>query len=74
MPGGAQAVERLTSAQVTISWFVEFEPRVGLIAPSAKPTLDPLSPCLSAPPTLVLYLSLKNKNKRKAYYNDSVKS
>ena len=37
-----------------------FEPRVGLIALSTEPTLDPLSPSLSAPPLLMLthFLSL----------------
>ena len=35
----------------------EFEPGFGLYADSVEPAWDPLSPCLSAPPLLVLVLS-----------------
>ena len=50
----AQLVERPTSGQVAISWFVSFEPRIGLTAVSTEPVSDPLSFSLSAPPLLAL--------------------
>ena len=37
----------------------EFEPRVWLCADSAEPASDPLSPCLSAPPSHAVSLSQK---------------
>ena len=59
----AQSVERLTSAQVTISWFVKSSPGSGsvLTAQGPEPALDSVSPSLSVPPLLTLCLSLKNK-------------
>ena len=59
----AQSVERLTSAQVTISWFGSSSPTSGsvLTARSLEPALDSVSPSLSAPPLLVLCLSLSQK-------------
>ena len=51
----AQSVEPPTWAQVTISRLVhEFEPHIRLSAVSVEPALDPLSPCVSAPPLLAL--------------------
>ena len=43
----------------------EFEPRAGLCADSKEPAWDSLSPCLSAPPPLVLTLSLSLSFKNK---------
>ena len=71
-PGGtwvAQLVERLTSAQVMISWFMSSSPALGsvLTAQSLEPASDSVSPSLSVPPPLMLCLSfsfslsLKNK-------------
>ena len=40
----------------------EFKPYIGLSAMSTEQALDPLSPSLSAPPSLPLPLSLKNKH------------
>ena len=59
----AQSVERLASAQVMISQFVSSIPTLGsvLTAQSLEPALDSVSPSVSAPPLLVLSLSLKNK-------------
>ena len=59
----AQSVKRQTSAQVMISWFVVSSPASGsvLTARSLEPASDSVSPSLSAPPLLVLCLSLKNK-------------
>ena len=56
----AQLVERPTSAQVIISWFVSLSPTSGsaLAAQSLEPALDAVSPDLSAPPLLTLCLSL----------------
>ena len=58
-----QSVEDLTSAQVTISWFVSSSPESGsaLTARSLEPASDSLSPSRSALPQLALCLSLKNK-------------
>ena len=62
---GAQSVGRLTSARVKISRSVSSSPRSGsvLAAGSLEPALGSVSPSLSAPPLLVLYLSLSLKNK-----------
>ena len=65
----AQLVERPTSTQVMISWFVSSCPASGsgLTAQNLEPALDSVSPSLSAPPPLVrartrsLSLSVKNK-------------
>ena len=64
----AQSVKRPTSAQVMIFWFVGSSSASGsvLTARSLDPTSDSVSPSLSAPPLLVLCLSLSlsliNKN------------
>ena len=57
----AQSGERLTldfgsGHDLTVC---EFQPQVGLRADSMEPAWDPLSPSLSAPPLLMLSLSLK---------------
>ena len=62
-PRVAQLVERPTpdlasGYDLTVC---EIKPRVGLPADSTEPAWDSLSPSLSAPPLLVLSLSLKNK-------------
>ena len=59
----AQSAERLTSAQVMISRFVGPIPVSGsvLTAWSLEPALDSVSPSLSAPPPLMLHLSLSQK-------------
>ena len=51
-----QSVECPTSAQVRISWLVEFEPciRLAAVSLSAQSPLRVLCPPLSAPPLLVL--------------------
>ena len=56
----AQSVERLALAQVMISQFVGLSSASGsvLTAQSLEPALDSVSPSLSAPPPLVLCLSL----------------
>ena len=56
----ARSVKRPTSAQVTISRSVSSSPASGsgLTARSLEPVSDSVSPSLSAPPLLVLYLSL----------------
>ena len=56
----AQWAEYLTSAQVTISQFVSSSPALGsvLTAQSLEPALDSVSPSLSAPPLLMLSLSV----------------
>ena len=61
----AQLVERLTSAQVVISRFVGSSPALGsvLMAWSAEPASDSGSPSISAPPLLVLCLSLSLSQK-----------
>ena len=67
----AQLVKCLTSAQVTISWFVGSSPASGsmLTAQSLEPASDSVSPSLSAPLPLVLGLSLSlskiNEHKKK---------
>ena len=63
----AQSVEHPTSAQVMISRSVSSSPASGsgLMAQSLEPVSDSVSPSLSAPPPLVLCLSLSQKiNKR----------
>ena len=61
----AQSVERLTSAQVMISWLVSSSPVSGsvLTARSLESAWDSVSPSLSAPPPLTLCLSLTDKRK-----------
>ena len=61
----AQSVKRPTSAQVMISWFVGSSPVSGsvLTAQSLEPVSDSVSPPLSAPPLLMLCLSLSLNNK-----------
>ena len=61
----AQSVKHPTSAQVVISRFVGSSPASGsvLTARSLEPALDSVSPCLSAPPLLMLCLSQSLKNK-----------
>ena len=56
----AQAVERRTSAQVMISRSVSSSPASGsvLTAQNLEPGSDSMSPPLSAPPLLMLCLSL----------------
>ena len=60
-----QSVERLTSAQVMISWIVSSSLMSGsvLTAQSLEPASDSVSSSLSAPPPLMLSLSLSLKNK-----------
>ena len=60
----AQSVKRPTSAQVMISWSVSLSPVLGsvLTAQSLEPASDSVSPSLSAPPLLMLYLSKINKH------------
>ena len=69
----AQLVKRLPLAQVKISQFVGSSPASGsvLTAQSLKPASDSVSPSLSAPPQLVLYVSQKihkYKKKRRLEY------
>ena len=61
----AQSVKRQTSAQVMISRFMGSSPSSGsvLTAQSLEPASDSVSPSLSAPPPLTLYLSLCLRNK-----------
>ena len=56
----AQLVERLTSAQVMISWLVGSGSV--LTAQGLEPALDSVPPSLSAPPLLTLSLSKINKD------------
>ena len=73
----AQSVKRLPSAQVMISRFMSLSPASGsvLTAQSLEPALDSVSPSLSAPPPLMLFLSLslslKNKYVLKKEREDS---
>ena len=68
----AQTVKCLTLAQVTISWFMNLNPKSGSVLTvwSLEPASDSLSPSLSdGPPlefslSLSLSLSLKNKQKK----------
>ena len=61
----AQSVKRPTSAQVTISRFMSSSPVSGsvLTAQSLEPASDSVSPSVSAPPLLMLCLSLSKINK-----------
>ena len=61
----AQSVKGLTSAQVMLSRFVSSSPMSGsvLTAQSLEPASDSVSPPLSAPPLLMLCLSVSHKNK-----------
>ena len=61
----AQSVKRPTSVQVMISWFVGLSPSSGsvLTSQSLEPASGSVSPSLSAPPLLVICLSLSLKNK-----------
>ena len=65
MPGWLSRLSVATSAQVMISWFVGSRPAWGsmLTAQSLEPPSDSVSPSLSAPPLLMLCLSLSLKNK-----------
>ena len=58
-----QVVKHLTLAQVMISQLMSLSPVSGsvLTAQSQEPTLDSVSPSLSAPPPLTLCFSIKNK-------------
>ena len=62
----AHSVERLTSAQVTISRLVSSSPAPGSVLParSPEPASDSVSPSLSAPPLLALCLSMSLKKKQ----------
>ena len=60
----AQSVELLTAAQVMILWFMGLRPILGsvLTAQTLESALDSVSPpFLSAPPLLMLCLSLSQK-------------
>ena len=59
----AQLVKHPTLAQVMISWCMSSSPALGsvLTAQSLEPASDSVSTSLSAPPPLMLCLSLKNK-------------
>ena len=59
----AQSVEHPALAQVMIPWFLSSSPASGsvLIARSLEPASDSVSPSVSAPPLLVLYLSTSQK-------------
>ena len=61
----AQSVELLTSARVMISQFVGSSPTWGsvLTAQSLEPASDSVSHSLSAPPLLMLGLSVSKINK-----------
>ena len=65
----AQSVERPTLAQVMISQLVDSSPASGsvLTAWSLEPASDSVSPPLSAPPMLMLSLSLDNEINIKKY-------
>ena len=62
----AQSVKPPMSAQVRISQFVSSSPMWGLVltTQSLEPALNSVSLSLSAPPLLVLCLSLSLKNKQ----------
>ena len=78
----AQSVKRLTSAQVMISGFVGSSSTSGsvlttaqslelasvLTAQSLELASDSVSPSLSDPPPLIVYLSKINIKKRKKYF------
>ena len=60
----AQSVKHPTLTQVMISWLVSSSPVSSsvLTAQSLEPASDSVFPSLSAPPPLVLSLSLKTKH------------
>ena len=62
----AQPVKRLTLAQVMISRFMSLSPASSSVLPaqSLEPASDSVSPSLSAPPLLMLCLSLSQKQIR----------
>ena len=62
----ANSVKRLTSALVMISRFMGLSPALGsvLTAQRLEPASDSVSPSLSSPPLLTLYLSKINKGKK----------
>ena len=62
----AQSVGHPSLGQVRVSQFVGLSPVLGsvLTAQSLETVLDSVSPCLSAPPRLVLRPSLSLKNKQ----------
>ena len=62
----AQSVGCLTLAQVMISLLVGSSPMSGsvLTARNLEPALDSVSPPLSAPPMLMLFLSVSLDNRR----------
>ena len=59
------SVKRLTSAQVTVSWFMGSSPVLGsaLTSRSLETASGSVSPSPSAPPLLPLCLSLSLRNK-----------
>ena len=59
----AQSVEHPTSTQVMILQFMSLSPASGsvLTAQSLEPASDSVSPSISAPPLLMLYLPKMNK-------------
>ena len=61
----AQSVKRPTLAQIMISQFMCSRPTSGsmLTAQSLEPASDSVSPSLSAPPPLMLCLSVSLRNK-----------
>ena len=67
----ALLVERQTSAQVMISWFVGWSPAWGsvLMAQSLEPAWDSVSPCVSCP-SLARTLSLSKINIKKMVLNN----
>ena len=70
-----QSAECPTSAQVMISRFVGSSPALGsvLTARSLEPALDSASPSLSAPPPLVLGLSVSQKETLKNKFKQQQK-
>ena len=58
----AQSLEHQTLAQVMVSWFVSLSPSSGFLLRSTEPTLDPLSPSVSAPLLLPSKKSGKETN------------
>ena len=68
----SQLVNRLTSAQVTISRFMSLRPTScsGLTVQSLEPASDSVSHSLSAPPQLALCFSLSEINAKKEIFID----
>ena len=62
---GAQSVKRPTLARVTISRLVGSSPTSGSVpaAQSLEPASDSMSPPVSTPPPLTLFVSLSLNNK-----------